>query len=114
MSGAQRALFMERYFSRFSYQNARRSILMQVDERGIDAVLQVYPLRIVKQFTRIRTYEVIVPNFTNPEDFVADLKSNFPGLSVEKNIEIRSFANDQVSTDVIKILQWDRQNNRQR
>ena len=108
MSGAQRALFMERYFSRFTYQNARRSILMQVDERGIDAVLQVYPLRIVKQFTRIRTYEVVVPNFTNPDDFVADLKSNFPGLSVEKNIEIRSFASDQISTDIIKILQWDR------
>ena len=108
MSGAQRALFMERYFSSFSYGNARRSILIQVDERGIDAILQIYPLQIVKQFTRIRTYEAIVPTFTNPEDFVADLKSNFPGLSVEKNIEIQSFDSETVSTDVLKILQWDR------
>ena len=43
MSGAQRALFMERYFSSLNYGNTSRSILIQVDERGIDAVLQIYP-----------------------------------------------------------------------
>ena len=108
MSGAQRALFMERYFSSLNYGNTSRSILIQVDERGIDAVLQIYPLQIVKQFSRIRTYEVLVPTFSNPEDFVADLKSNFPNLSVEKNIQIQSFANTKLTTDVIKILRWDR------
>tara|TARA_B100000674_G_C37964720_1_gene973974 strand:- start:1273 stop:2541 length:1269 start_codon:yes stop_codon:yes gene_type:complete len=108
MSGAQRAIFMERYFSSYNYENARRSILIQVDERGIDAVLQIYPLQIVKQFNRIKTYEVIVPYFTNPDDFVADLKSSFPGLSAEKNIEIQSFASSTIITDAFKILQWDR------
>ena len=108
MSGAQRAIFMERYFSSFTYANMRRSILIQVDERGIDEVLQIYPLQIVKQFNSIKTYEVIVPYFTTPGDFIADLKSSFPGLSAEKNIEIQSFAGSNVNTEAFKILQWDR------
>lgn len=111
LSDIQRALFLERYFSKQNSGANDGSILVQVNDQSIDDILQVYPLQILKQFPNFGTYEVLVPRFTSTDEFIASLRSNFPNLSIEKNIEIRSFEASIPSSDALQILRWNRLKN---
>lgn len=111
LSDIQKALFLERYFSGRNVTASDNSILLQAEDLGISQILQIYPLQILRQFKSIKTYEVLVPKFTNPDDFISNLRTSFPSINVEKNIEIKSFESSKASSDVLQLISWERLRN---
>ena len=108
LSDIQKALFLDRYFSNGNTTKSENSILLQVGDLGINQILQIYPLQVLKQFKNIKTYEILVPKFTNPDDFISNLRTSFPNINVEKNIEIKSFESSTISSNALQIISWER------
>ena len=55
LSDIQKALFLDRYFSNGNITKSENSILLQVGDLGINQILQIYPLQVLKQYKNIKT-----------------------------------------------------------